>query len=92
MSKKMNNCKRGVSDEIKTQVRVSNNEVFGAFPLLRREMSSAWREAETVKMVIQSNSEVIKAKKVNVYCDNKKVQSVLMIGSRKEALKISSWR
>ena len=49
-------------------------------------MSSNWRAAEAVKRVIQSNIEIIKGNKVNVYWGTKNVQSVLKIGSRKEAL------
>ena len=39
-----------------------------------------------VKRVMHSNITDIKGKKVKVFSDNKNVQSVLKIGSRKEAL------
>ena len=77
---------KSVSVENTTQVRVSNNEVFGVWSGFVREMSPTWREAEAVKRVIQSNIVIIKGKKVNAYWDNKNVQSVLKIGSRKETL------
>ena len=58
--------------------------MFGVWSGCEREMSSTWREAEAVKRVMQSNITDIKGKKVKVFSDNKNVQSVLKIGSRKD--------
>ena len=50
---------------------------------VKKVMSSTWREAEAVKRVMKSNMNDIKGKKVKVYSDNKNVQSILKIGSKK---------
>ena len=48
--------------------------------------SSTWREAETVRRVINSNVDILHNKKIKVYSDNKNVVSVLQTGSRKTDL------
>ena len=51
-----------------------------------RSRSSSWRESEAVKRVLNSNLDQVRGKKVKVYSDNKNVESILKIGSRKEDL------
>ena len=47
---------------------------------------STWREAGVVNRVLNSNLDHIRGRKVKVYSDNKNVQTVLKVGSRKENL------
>ena len=60
--------------------------IFGDWDDTERLRSSTWREAETVRRVINSNIEILQHKKVKVFSDNKNVMSVLQIGSSKNDL------
>ena len=60
--------------------------IFGDWDDTERLRSSTWREAETVRRVINSNIEILQHKKVKVFSDNKNVMSVLQIGSSKKNL------
>lgn len=61
-------------------------EVIGDWDSSESAKSSTWREAETVRRVIKSSVEILKNKQVKVYSDNKNVQSILQIGSKKAEL------
>ena len=45
--------------------------------------SSTWREAEAIKRILFSNVQSLQNKRIKIFSDNKNVQSVLEIGSRK---------
>ena len=47
---------------------------------------STWRDAEAVRGILNNNLDQIKGKHGKVYSDNKNVQSVLKVGSRKDDL------
>ena len=47
---------------------------------------STWRDAEAVRGILNNNLDQIKGRHGKVYSDNKNVQSVLKVGSRKEDL------
>ncbi|MCG7875782.1 MAG: reverse transcriptase domain-containing protein [Candidatus Thiodiazotropha endolucinida] len=66
--------------------RAVSGVVFGDWTEEEKSKSSTWRESETVRRVIMSNVDMLKNKKVKIYSDNKNVQSVLQIGSRKTDL------
>ena len=69
-----------------TPDKVITDEVIGVWSQGERSRSSSWREAEAVKRVLNSNLDQVRGKKVKVYSDNKNVESILKIGSRKEDL------
>lgn len=58
-------------------------EVLGEWNLFERGKSSTWRETEAVSRVLKSSVALLRNSSVNVYSDNKNVQSVLLNGSRK---------
>ena len=62
------------------------NEVLGSWNNKEKGKSSTWREAESVRRVLNSSLDQIRGRNVKVYSDDKNVQSVLNIGSRKEDL------
>ena len=62
------------------------NEVLGSWNNEEKGKSSTWREAEAVRRVLNSSLDQIRGRNVKVYSDNKNVQSVLNVGSRKEDL------
>lgn len=59
-------------------------EVIGDWDSSESAKSSTWREPETVRRVIKSSVEILKNKQVKVYSDNKNVQSILQIGSKRQ--------
>lgn len=60
--------------------------IFGDWDAPERLRSSTWRESETVRRLIKSNVMLLQHKKIKVFSDNKNVQSILQIGSRKKDL------
>ena len=62
------------------------NEVLGSWNNEEKGKSSTWREAESVRHVLNSSLGQIRGRNVKVYSDKKNVQSVLNVGSRKEDL------
>ena len=75
-----------LSDIVSHNISSVGHEVIGVWQSEERAKSSTWREAEAVKRVLQSNKADIRGKKVKIYSDNKNVQSVLKVGSKKEEL------
>ena len=69
----------------------SRGIIFGHWDGTERLRSSTWRESETVRRLINSNVEFLRHKKVKVFSDNKNVQSILQIGSRKDDLQKIAW-
>ena len=76
----------GSEPNIKGFDKTITNEVLGSWNNEEKGKSSTWREAEAVRRVLKSSLDQIRGRNVKVYSDNKNVQSVLNVGSRKEDL------
>ena len=66
-------------------------ETFGDWDRTETLRSSTWRETKTVRRLINSNVKVLQNKKMKIFSDNKNVQSILQIGSRKRDLQSIAW-
>ena len=61
-------------------------EVYGAWDAPEACMSSTWRELEAVNRVLKSNAESLIGVSLKVYTDNKNVETILRVGSKKTYL------
>ena len=60
--------------------------MYGNWSTSESAMSSTWRELESVNRMIKNSVEKLKGKNVYVNTDNKNVETILKVGSRKRAL------
>ena len=63
-----------------------NSEVAGSWLDSEAELSSTWRELESVYRVIQSNVTNLHGHQVKLHTDNKNVSTILKVGSKKPHL------
>ena len=61
-------------------------EVYGSWSAQEKHMSSTWRELEAVHRVINSNLSELKGCKVKIHTDNKNVDTILRVSSKKTYL------
>ena len=75
-----------ISDRSDISGKTRSHEVIGTWSLTESKKSSTWREAEAIKRILYSNVHSLRNKRIKIFSDNKNVQSVLEIGSRKTDL------
>ena len=61
-------------------------EVSGTWYPNEQGKSSTWRELEAVKRVIKSNEKELENKKILLHTDNKNVEQIIKVGSKKQEL------
>ena len=61
-------------------------KMFGSWNSIEADQSSTWRELEAVNRVVKSSTRFIENKRTDLYTDNKNVETILKIGSKKPVL------
>ncbi|VDH99083.1 Hypothetical predicted protein [Mytilus galloprovincialis] len=61
-------------------------EMFGAWDAHETNMSSTWRELEAVHRVLKTNLPTLNGQSVKIHTDNKNVETILKVGSKKTHL------
>jgi hypothetical protein len=69
-----------------TYGEIDVGEVYGAWDAPEACMISTWRELEAVNRVLKSNAESLIGVSLKVYTDNKNVETILRVGSKKTYL------
>lgn len=64
----------------------TESESYGVWNEWENKQSSTWRELETVKRILTKSVDIVEGKSVEVYSDNKNVQHILKVGSKKRKL------
>lgn len=64
----------------------TESECYGVWNEWENKQSSTWRELETVKRILTKSVDIVEGKSVEVYSDNKNVQHILKVGSKKRKL------
>ena len=63
-----------------------NSCMFGNWSIVETMRSSTWRELEAVKRMVKNRIDKIKGKSISIHTDNKNVDAIIGIGSRKHTL------
>ena len=63
-----------------------NSCMFGNWSIVETMRSSTWRELEAINRMVKNSIDKIKGKSVSIHTDNKNVDTIIGIGSRKHTL------